>query len=127
MDFITDLPPSGPLKATNLLVITDLLSKGIKLTPMKEIKAENVAKVFLEKIIPDHGIPRSLLSDRGRQFARKVWGLICKSLGVTRRLSTAYHPETDGATERMNAVVEPYLRSFCTFEQDNWAELYGIA
>ena len=123
MDFIVDLPPTKPSGATNLLVITDLLSKGVKLVPMVKITAQATAQAIVNHVIADHGPPNSTVSDRGRQFAGDVWEIICKLLGIKRKLSTAYHPETDGATERMNQVVEHFLRAYCSFAQDDWGPL----
>lgn len=123
MDFIVDLPPAKPNGATNLLVITDLLSKGVKLVPMVRITAEATAQAIVDHIVANHGLPNSTVSDRGGQFAGEVWEIVCKLLGIKRKLSTAYHPETDGATERMNQVVEQFLRAYCSFTQDDWGLL----
>jgi hypothetical protein len=67
------------------------------------------------------------VSDRGSQFVGLLWKRICQLLSITRRLSTAYHPETDGSTERMNSTMETYIRTFCDFAQDNWNELLPSA
>jgi hypothetical protein len=68
-----------------------------------------------------------MVSDRGPQFVSHVWKRICELLRITRRLSTAFHPETDGATERANQVLEEYLRSYTTYWQDDWASLLPLA
>ena len=56
-----------------------------------------------------------------------MWAITCETLGIKRRLSSAYHPETDKATERANQVIQPYLHTYTTFSQDNWEDLLGIA
>lgn len=127
IDFITGLPPSGPEQATNIMVITDRLSKNVIFEPMTLITSEAVAEKLLLCLIRHHGLPRAIVSDRGPQFVGHMWARICQLLNITRRLSTANHPETDGATERMNQVVEEYLRSYTTYWQDNWAPLLSIA
>ena len=127
MDFITDLPASTKSGAKTILVITDRLSKGVILIPMLSISAPAVATAFMERYVPYHGFPRAIVSDRGTQFTSAVWAIICEALGIKRRLSSAYHPETDGATERANQVIQPYLRAYTTFSQDNWEDLLGIA
>ena len=72
MDFIIKLPPTKPNGATNLLVITDLLSKGVTLVPMVEITAGATAQAVVDYVIANHGPPNSTVSDRGRQFAGEV-------------------------------------------------------
>lgn len=110
LDFITDLPPSGPDQATNIMVITDRLSKSVVFEPMASITrlTESVAERLIVSLIRHHGLPRAIVSDRGPQFVSLMWKRICELLGITRRLSTAHHPEIDGATERMNQVIEHY-------------------
>ena len=125
VDFITDLPESE--KCTNLMVITDRLGKGIILEPMRTIEAKDVARVFLRIFYRQHGLPTAIVSDRGSQFTSILWKRICYLLGIVRRLSTAYHPETDGATERMNQTVETYLRTYINGKQDNWVDLIPMA
>ena len=119
MDFMTDLPPNTKSRAKTLLVITDRLSKGVILIPMLSISAPAVATAFMERYIPYHGFPKAIINNRGTQFTSAVWAIIYKALGIKRRLSSAYHPETDGATERANQVIQPYLRAYTTFSQDN--------
>ena len=129
MDFITGLPPSGPDRVTVLLVITDRLSKGIILIPIKPglFDAEGLAKVFLQSYVPHHWIPKAIVSDRGPQFVNAFWNSICKQLDINQRISTAYHPETDGSTERANQKVEIYLRTFVAYEQDDWIKWIPLA
>ena len=125
IDFITGLAPSNTY--TNILVVTDRLSKSIIAVPMKEIRAIDVAQKLLEQVFQHHGLPTAIVSDRGSQFVSMMWGEVCRLLKITRRLSTAFHPETDGATERANQELETYLRIFTAFEQDDWALQLPIA
>jgi hypothetical protein len=125
VDFITELPRSDD--CTNLMVITDRLGKGVILEPMRTIEAKDVARVFLRTFYRQHGLPAAIVSDRGTQFVSALWKRVCQLLKIVRRLSTAYHPETDGATERMNQTVETYLRTFVNGQQDNWADLLPMA
>jgi transposase InsO family protein len=104
---------------TNIVVVTDRLGKGVRFKGLKDTKAETVAKWFVQEYYPQHYLPRAIMSDRGAQFVGLLWSRICQLLGITRRLSTAYHPETDGSTERMNSTMETYIRTFCDFTQDN--------
>ena len=119
MDFIIDLPPSVKLGAKILLVITDRLSKGVILIPMLLISAPAVAAVFIERYIPYHRFPKAIINNRGTWFISAVWAIICEALGIERRLSLAYHPEIDGATECANQIIQPYLCAYTRFSQDN--------
>ena len=105
MDFITDLPPNTKSRVKILLIITDRLSKGVILIPILSISAPAVAAAFIEHYIPYHGFPKAIISNKGTQFTSAIWATIYETLGIERRLSLAYHPETDGATERANQVI----------------------
>jgi hypothetical protein len=109
------------------MVITERLFKDVIFEPMASITTEAVAERLVVSLIRYHGPPRAIVSDRGPQFVSLMWKRICELLGITRRLSTAYHPETDGATERMNQEVEHYLRCYTTYWQDDWASLLPMA
>lgn len=125
MDFVEKLPRSSGFE--NCLVITDRLSKGVILEPVADMSAEGVAKVFLRCFYAHHGLPNAITSDRGVQWVNGFWKKFCELVGIKRRLSTAYHPETDGATERANQELEAYLRIYCTYAQDDWANLLPSA
>jgi hypothetical protein len=119
MDFVTGLPASQG--STNCMVITDRLGKGVILEDLPDIEAETVAKRFMHCFYRHHGLPEAITSDRGGQFIGHLWRRICWLAGINQRLSSSYHPETDGATERMNQTLEEYLRLFCSYAQDDWA------
>jgi len=125
IDFIDKLPISNGY--TTLLVITDRLSKGVILEPCKSMTAEYVAELFVRCFYRHHGLPRAIVSDRGTQFTGELWKRVCQLLSIVRRLSTAFHPETDGSTERMNQNVESYIRSYVDYFQEKWAFLTGPA
>lgn len=125
IDFITGLAPS--IEYTNIMVVTDRLSKSIIAVPMKKTRAIDVAQKLLEQVFQHHGLPAAIVSDRGSQFVSMLWAEVCRLLNIMRRLSTAFHPETDGATERANQELETYLRIFTTFEQEDWALHLPIA
>ena len=74
-----------------------------------------------------HGLPESVISDRGPQFAAGLTKELNKMLGVETKLSMAYHPETDGQTERMNQELEQYLRMYINHRQNNWSEWLATA
>ena len=125
MDFITDLPESDG--RTNVLVITDRLTKGVILVGMAQIDTKSVAWVIIQHLISKHSIPRTITSDRGTQFTKGIWERVCVLLNIKRQLSTAYHPETDGSTERTNSAVETYLRTYTAYGQNDWNQLLPMA
>lgn len=125
IDFMVELPDSEG--NTNIVVVTDRLSKGVIVAGLKDTKAETVASWFIRNVYRHHGLPRAIVSDRGKQSVGDLWKRICQILKITRRLSTAYHPKTDGATERMNTTIQEYLRAFVDFAQDDWSQSLYIA
>src|SRR5436190_438213 len=125
-DYIVDLPLSNGFDA--LLVFIDRFTKMVHLIPCnKTADAPLFARMFLDHIIRLHGIPDSLVSDRGSIFTSHFWKCLTKLLGVNGRLSTSFHPQTDGQTERMNQTVEQYLRIYCNYQQDNWYDYLSLA
>ena len=126
MDFIVKLPESKGYDS--ILVIVDRFSKMCHLIPCQErIDASQTAELFLKNVVRLHGLPIDIVSDRGPQFVSKFWGSMCEQMEITRKLSTAAHPQTDGQTERMNQTLEQYLRAFVNHDQDNWSELLHFA
>ena len=105
MDFIINLPFSIKLRVKILLIITDWLSKGVILILILLIFAPAVAMAFMEYYIPYHGFPKAIINNKGTQFTSAMWAILYKTLGIKRRLSSAYHPETDEATECANQVI----------------------
>ena len=82
--------------------------------------AEQLADLYAWNIFCLHGLPKTVVSDRGTQVIAKFWKGLCKILKIEALLSTPYHPETDGQTERMNAILEQYLRAYINYLQDDW-------
>lgn len=119
IDFMTDLPANKD-QPRYLLVITDRLSKEIILEAMHTMSAEACAERFLQCFYRFHGFPQAITSDRGSNWVGDFWKRLCERAGIQQRLSTAFHPETDGATERANQEVQAYLRAFVTYSQTNW-------
>ena len=125
-DFVTDLPISEGFDS--VFVVVDRLTKMSHLVPCnKTTTAPEFAQMFLDYVIRLHGIPDSIVSDRGSIFTSQFWTALSKSLGLAKRLSTAFHPQTDGQTERTNQTVEQYLRIYCNYHQDNWSKLLSLA
>jgi hypothetical protein len=126
MDVITDLPPSDGFNA--ILVVVDRLTKMAHYIPCcKEETTTTLVDLYLKNVFKLHGLPTSIVSDRGPMFASDFWRQLLQRLKIERKLSTAYHPETDGQTERINAILEQYLRCYCSYQQDDWAKWLPIA
>ena len=83
------------------------------------ISAPAVAMAFIERYIPYHGFLKAIINDKGTQFTNTIWAILCETLGIKRRLFSAYHPEINETTERANQIIQPYLRVYTTFSQDN--------
>jgi transposase InsO family protein len=90
-------------------------------------RREGLAELFLTNIFRLHGLPETVVSDRGPQFASRFWKHLCHALKIEPRLSTAFHPETDGQTERVNAIMEQYLRAYVNYQQDDWVQFLPMA
>ncbi|MBW0588255.1 hypothetical protein O181_127970, partial [Austropuccinia psidii MF-1] len=119
MDFITQLPLSNSFDS--ILVIVDRFSK------MASITSLDLAHLFIKNIFSKHGLPLSIVSDRGSLFVSSFWTNLCQQLKISRDLSTAYHPETDGQTERVNQILEQYLWMYVSYHQDDWNTWFPLA
>jgi hypothetical protein len=127
MDFITQLPLT-PQGNTQILVFVDRCTKMVHLAALPEgASAGDVALCFRREVFRLHGLPRTIVSDRDRKFTGRFWSELLRLLGTSRRMSTAYHPQTDGQTERMNSVVEEMLRHWVNSSLDNWDTLLDCA
>ena len=89
--------------------------------------AEGCANLILENIWKLHGLPSSIFSDRDPVFTRIFLAELLGRLDVRLRKSTAFHPQTDGQTERVNQSLEQSIRQYCNYEQDNWNDLLPLA
>ncbi len=131
MDFVTGLSISTDWKGdsyNSILVIVDRLTKMVHYKLAKvTIDALCLTKVIIDVVVYHHGVPESIVTDQGLLFISKFWSLLCYFLNIKRKLSTAFHPQTDGQTERQNSTIEAYLRAFVNWEQDNWARLLSMA
>jgi hypothetical protein len=122
----------GPLPQSNgydaILVVVDRLTKMVVTMPTNTtLTAEGTAELFRDHVFKRFGIPKKVISDRGTQFVSKFMTALYKMLDVEMNPSTAYHPQTDGQTERENAEIEKYLRAWINTTQDDWAEWLAIA
>ena len=116
VDFITKLPVVVGKDA--ILVVYDWLSKMIHfVATTKGTSAEGLARLFQDNVWKLHGLPESVVSDRGPQFAAELTKELNRMLEIETRLSTAFHPQTDGQMKQMNQELEQYLRFFVEHRQ----------
>lgn len=130
MDFVTGLPECEGKNA--ILVVVDRLTKMrhlIACTADGEggTSAEKTADMIMRHVWKHHGLFDCAVSDRGTQFISEVWQHLCRMLKITSKLSTAYHPETDGQSEIVNSEMERYLRSYVNYQQDDWVQWLHMA
>ena len=126
MDFIVELPPSKGCSA--IFVVVDRLSKMAHFLPLRGTpSAKETAEVFIKEIVRLHGVPANIVSDRGVQFTSRFWKALCSLLKIELSLSSAYHPQTNGQTERTNQTLEQYIQCFITFVQDDRVALLPFA
>jgi len=126
VDFIMGLPEAQDYDA--ILVVCDRFTKQVHIIPTtKEMNSLGLAHLYRDHVWKLHGIPNTVISNHGPQFASGFMKELNKILGIDTKLSTTYHPQTDGQTERMNQELEQYLRMFVDYHQTNWPEWLAIA
>jgi hypothetical protein len=125
-DFIVELPESEGYDA--IWVVADQLTKEAHFVPTKsDIDTPETIDLYMNHVWKHHGLPRKMISDRGTQFSSKLMRGLFKRLKIEGAYSTAYHPQTDGQTERINQELEQYLRIFCSYRQDDWSMYLPMA
>ena len=126
MDFITQLPPTED-GYDSILVCVDKLSKMAHfIATHTTATAMDIAKLYIEHVFKYHGLPRVIISDRDSRFTAHFWKTLQKHLGTKLAMSMAYHPQTDGQTERTNRTLEQMLRNYTNYRQDNWDTLLPL-
>ncbi|GJU62960.1 putative reverse transcriptase domain-containing protein [Tanacetum coccineum] len=111
MDFVTKLPKSSSGHDT-IWVVVDRLTKSAHFLPIREdYKTEKLAKIYTNEIVARHGVPVSIISDRDGRFTSHLWQAFQEALGTRLDMSTAYHPQTDGQSERTIQTLEDMLRA----------------
>lgn len=119
---------TGPLPTTKsghnmLMVVVDKFTKRTHLIPTNSTDtAPDTAQHFFHNIVRLHGLPKIIISDRDAKFTSLFWKSLFKKMGVKLAMSTAYHPQTDGQTERANRTIKEMLRHYISFHQDDWID-----
>jgi hypothetical protein len=122
---MTDLPESD--RAMIILVVVDQLTKMVHFVLIKRKDSPMVARAHLENVWKYHAFPKEVISDRDTTFTGSLFTDLYSYLGIKYSMSTAYHPQTDWHTEPFNQVIKAYLRSYCNYEQNDWASMLAMA
>lgn len=126
MDFMVSLPDCKGYNS--IMVVVDRFTKMAHFVPCTNtITGEETAVLYIDRVFRHHGIPTDVTTDRGTQFNSDFWKRFWAQLNVDVRLSTSYHPETDGQSERINSILNQYLRVYTSFLQDDWVDHLATA
>jgi hypothetical protein len=132
MDFIVKLPksrePVTGVEYDSIMTVVDRFTKRAYFIPYLEATgAEETAYVFDRHIGANHGVPAETITDRDTRFKSRFWQGLMAARGIKHKMATTGHAQTDGQTERMNQVIEQYLRCFTNYQQDDWVKLLPMA
>lgn len=120
LDFVTGLPPSEG--NTTILTIIDRFSKAVHFVPLPKLpSAQETAQLITQHVFRLHGIPNDIVSDRGPQFISQVWRSFCQAVGASVSLSSGYHPQSNGQSERANQELESLLRCVIDNNPSSWS------
>ena len=126
VDFIVGLPLSGGFDL--IMVVVDWFTKYAIFIPCHTtLNALSMSHLFVKHVFTSFGLPQEIISDRGPQFTSRFWESLLDILGIKPCRSTAYHPQSDGQTKRVNQTLEQHLRCYATAAMDSWAEDLPIA
>eukprot|EP00253_Pinus_taeda_P016910 PITA_16910 len=126
MDFITGLPKT---KRNNdsIMVVVDKLSKAAHFIPVQSTyRVVQIAHIFMQNVFRLHGLPKTIISNRDVKFTSAFWRALFAELGTQLNFSTAYHPQTDGQTERVNQMVEDMLRACVMQKPTQWEDYFHL-
>ena len=126
VDFITQLPESQG--QSQIIVVVDRFTKMSHFIGLAtNATGKDVAYTLLKEVWKLQGLPSEILAEMAAKLSGEFWESLRKALGIKRRMSTAYHPETEGQTERTNQVLEGYLRNFVKYDLNDWYQLLPLA
>jgi hypothetical protein len=120
MDLITQLPVTSQGHDAIVVWVDKVSKMVICAATTTSVTAPVLAQLMYKEVVRHYGIPRSIVSDRDPRFTSKVWTCLWEMTGTKLNMSTAYHPQSDGQTERANRTLEQYLRAHVNYHQDDW-------
>jgi hypothetical protein len=116
MDFMVSLPPSRGFDAT--MVVVDRFSKMAHFIPTKdEAMAQETGRLFFTHVFKHDGLPKDIVSNRDSKFTSKFWRALWKRMGSELKMSISFRPQTDGQTEKVNLVIQQFLRNYVAADQ----------
>ena len=118
----------GPLPCTKngfkyILSVVDSFSGWIECFPLKTQEAKEIAVVLYNEFFCRYGAPQTIVTDRGQNFLSKIITAVCETFNVTRKLTSSYHPQSNGSVERRNSTIAQCLKAYVNKEQTNWSDL----
>ena len=122
MDFVEGLPLTRRGFNSIWVVIDRLTKSGHFIPSRKDMSVAELGRKYVDCIVRYHGTPSEIVSDRGAQFTSNLWKSMQRALGTKQALSSAYHPQTDGQTERLNQILEDMLRACVLNFKGSWDE-----
>ncbi|GJU01663.1 putative reverse transcriptase domain-containing protein [Tanacetum coccineum] len=120
MDFVTRLPRTSSGHDIIWVIVNRLIKSAYFLTMREDYKMDRLARLYLNEIVARHGVPISIISDHDSRFTSRFWQSIQEALGTRLDMSTAYHPQTDGQSERTIQTLEDMLRAFVLDFRGSW-------
>ena len=126
MDFMTRLPESKGFES--IMVVVDRVSKMAHFVSTRDtVTAQEVGQLYFDKVVKHHGMQKNIILDRYPKFTSRFWRAFWKKLGTELKMNTAFRPQTDGQTERLNLVLQEYLRNYVNADQTDWAYHISMA
>ena len=124
-DLVTDLPKSN--RFTAIVVFVDKLTKMVHLAGCKkEVTTMEYSQIFVDNVFRLHNLPKVIISDRDPRFTDKFWRALFDLLGTDLLFSTAFHPQTDGQSERMIQTLENFLRPYVERHPQTWSQYLAL-
>jgi hypothetical protein len=126
MDFMVSLPPSRGFNA--IMVVVDRFSKMAHFIPTKnEAMAQETGRLFFTHVFKHHGLPKDIVLDRDPKFTSKFWRALWKIMESKLEMNTSFRPQTDGQIEKLNLVIQQFLRNYVVADQQNWVDHLELA
>ena len=122
LDFVGPLPVTKSGHSMIIVVVDKLSKEGHFIPTVHTVNAEQTARLLLRHVVKHHSLPSAIISDRDARFTSLMWKELWHGLGTELRMSSSYHPQTDGQTERLNRTMETALRLYCNSSRTDWDE-----
>jgi len=120
MDFMVSLPPS---RGFDVIMVVDRFSKMAHFIPTKEsATAQGTGMLFFTHVFKHHGLPKDIVSNQDLKFTSKFWRALWKHMGSELKMSTSFRPQTYGQTERVNSVIQQFLKNYVAADQQDWVD-----